>query len=823
MEYKAPAYNPTTIDDQADKGSDPSNYPFLNYIDIVLRYLAYGTVLLLPILVLPYPGGWASYVKGIFILFITILFLTLYIVKIFFAAEISIYKNPLDLIFTLVGGSIVVSTIFSDDLRTSLMGLDYRLSSGALVMVSMLILLYVIRSQFKDHTHLANFIFVYLVGGALSVVMSVLSFASVNYLPVVRNLFVEGLITFETVDVAVAVWVVNLLVSVLASIWFGYDKQSMKANISMALGFVSAFGVVIFSVAASLPILVVSGVAVVLAVVLVYSKMSLGLKTQVGFAGMVVALLLGGVMLFQVPSFKDNLLEAGAPITQARLDGAITWNIVTSNLSQSVKAGLLGLGPDTFGIYFNIFKPTFYDNLDLSNTTFLFGSSEVLTLLGNQGVVGALLWIGAGGWLLHRAYVDYRKMLDQNNVLNLMLVLLDLVLLYIFVLSMFTYFGLMLYFVFFLLITLNVLIRSVFMPTSAESYKIKMNVLIEKIGDSSSAPLSWGLSVVTVTVGALLMLWWVGHFRAAVNAVIVESKIVSFSEKYAGEDEPEIADVKEDLAEIIDDYSKSVEASSDNYVYRRRRALLIIDYMDILVNQINQQAEADGSSAEGGQVSDEVEALQDELTNTAEIAIEEASEATKSGPNIASNWDVRGLIYSSLVGYGVTSYAEPGLEVIDSAVRLNPSNYLLYYRGTQMYLALEDVESAENVIRSGLSLNPNHVPSLLLAGEISISLEKLDQAEQLFTAVQDLLEELEVEDEQLSSYIDERLAAIADPDSLEENLDPDVLPDEDAGATDIGVEGSADVGADNTGEESADDDAQGSADSADSETDQPVE
>ena len=93
-----------------------------------------------------------------------------------------------------------------------------------------------------------------------------------------------------------------------------------------------------------------------------------------------------------------------------------------------------------------------------------------------------------------------------------------------------------------------------------------------------------------------------------------------------------------------------------------------------------------------------------------------------------------------LVGMGFKDYASDSLYSLQKAAELNPLNYELYYSQAQVYLVNGDKDSALSALTKVLSINAQHIPSLMLAADINNQKGNTDVYESYLKAAKKILE-----------------------------------------------------------------------------------
>ncbi len=771
------------------KSGERSKGDLLSKIQFIIFLVS---LIVMPSVILPLPWGWAEFAKGLVMLFFGITLVTIELMKIFLSGKTSFIKGFLDLAIIIITGSFVLSTVFSKDISSSLWGMDGRLGTGFVVFAVMVLFFYVVRAVVNSNNRLNKTLLFSSLGISISALLSLLSFFGVNLFgmfPTLNDLFVPGFPLVASAVVGIVLWGFGLLVAIVYILRNKEDSAVVNA-IMFIFSLFNITAITMFSLNQGFPLVVVTLVAILAIFAFVMMHKAEHNNAQKAYIVLLFMLLLVPTVLFRVESIRSSVVESTNAVAQISLPNQTTWQIVTSTLAESISTGLVGLGVDTFSIFYNVYKPAFLGDFDLSVTNFSFGSSEILTLMGNRGVIGALIWLIAGVFIAYQLIKDLsnKEVDDRSKVL---LLGMDVALLYLFASSFFVYYGFIIYFMLLLAVTLRILLGALVDPSKAESLVMKLDLLVEQMGKSKSNAVPVTLAVVAGLIGVFFFSQIVNQATAAGKVLKAEDRVVELRDKLtkAAEDEKDLTfeAKEEELTEIINMYSDALMLQPKNSLYHRKKAMLLIDYMRLLANEIQTKSDALKKDDPNADVTkDETIAnLQNQLNQVIEITLEESENATENGVNIFDNWDVRGYVYTELVGLQLTSYVDSGIGAVNNAVRLNPSSYLSYFRGSQLFVVKNDLESAGNAVSRALEINPNHIPSLFLAAELSIANKNLETATALLTRAKDILETVEATENETYDMIVKRLEEIESGEVSEEF---DEVPTEDEDVVDYDLE-----------------------------------
>ncbi len=737
------------------------------------------SLVVLPSFIIPLPWGWSEFGKGVMMLIFAVVLFTLEIMRIFLRGKLSFVKSFLDIAILVVTGSYVLSTIFSRDISTSLWGFDYRLGSGFVVFLTIVIFFYLIRSVVNSDDRLSKTLIVGSLGVSLSSLLSVLTFFGVNLFkifPTIDRLFIKGFPLLTSNHVGIVFWGFGLLLAILYILKKKEDSVIVNGLLFMFSLF-NVVAIVLFSLHGGffLSLLIIISLLVIFFYVLSNKAEFEG--SQSIYVLLLLLLITVPTIIFRFDSVRESVIKSTGAVNQINIPGQITWSIATNTLSNSIATGLVGFGTDTFSIYFNLKKPAFVDNMDLTSTSFTYGSSEILTLMGNRGIIGALIWLVMGVIVVIQLIKDFGNK-EKDSYDKTLLVTADVIILFIFASSFLIFYSFILIFALIFAFTLRIVLEAILDPRNAENIVVRIDLLEEKMGQRKDNTVAIIASVVTIFIGGLALASIASMVSASSKVLKAENKIVIFSEELntALEEEKDLEfDTKDkSFSEIINLYSEAISQQQNNSLYRRRKTVLLIDYMNLYVQQINKVSEElkEKDKKVDLEKDEKIIALQNSLNQIIEIALEEAEVATKNGKNVFDNWDVRGYLYSQLLNLNLTNYADSGIAALNNAVSLNPVSYISYYRGAQMLIAKEDLEGASTAISTSLQINPNYIPSLVLGAELSVANKDNQTAINLLTRAKEILEELELTDNETYKSIEERIKEIKDGgEAVDENLE----------------------------------------------------
>jgi tetratricopeptide (TPR) repeat protein len=127
-----------------------------------------------------------------------------------------------------------------------------------------------------------------------------------------------------------------------------------------------------------------------------------------------------------------------------------------------------------------------------------------------------------------------------------------------------------------------------------------------------------------------------------------------------------------------------------------------------------------------------------------------------------------------LIGLGFSDYTTDAIYALDKAIELKPLNYELYYSKAQIYLINGEKDNSLASLTEEFGINPQHVPSLLLAGEINREKGSIDIYESYLKAAKKVLEAQGQENSETYRSINNQLNEIpSDGESVEKTQTSD--------------------------------------------------
>lgn len=712
----------------------------------IQRFVFYTSLIIIPVSVLPLPWDLTEYSMGLLLSIFASTFLLLEMIKIVLSGGIKIYKTSWDVVLFLIILSLIFSTLFSQSLSVSLWGFDYRLGSGAVITILSILYMYSARSLLKKEEDIFLLVKYLSYGISISAVISILSFFGYNilsFIPSFRELFTTGLPFYSSARVSILIWSITMIMNLGIVVYFAMQKKERIIIPYWVVIIITGIATLLFSINQGGNIVIFSIIAMILIFTLPFIKKRPLNKYFVWIMLSVIVLFTGLFALTRSQGIQELLFKDDVNvITQVSLDNDISWKVASSSVSQTVTQGLFGMGVDTFSVAYNLFRPFSEETIILNNTNFTYAGNNILNILSSLGVVGLLVFMYATVVAV-KNIVNHIKILPFEKPKDFLLFFFDVAILLILFSSFLTYYTFIIFFLLFTLFTVQGYFEG------KELNEIRM--------DFASGGLrkdSFGIVVSVIAVLVFIVL-----FSALTKQIVSTTKILKAETLVAESQQTELSTEERNdlLVEVMDLYGNAASLNKSNPLIHRRTAILVSQYIQSLAEQYNS--------------TDEVE-LRDTIFNSiasyTEVMIDETDKATDLSPQVYANWVARSEIYTNLVGLGLTTYTHSALSSLQDAVALNPLNYELYYSASQLYIVQNDVDAALIALNQVFSINGRHIPSLILAGELSASDGDLKQTQRYYTQAKETMEEFDTVEGEIYEYIVGELVKLSGEQIVEE-------------------------------------------------------
>lgn len=685
--------------------SDNSKQSVMNWLTVVQKVIMYVLLFLLPLVVFPLPWNTYLYGKAVLLIVITILLLTIELVKIVQKGKLSVLKSQKDLFGLLVLATFVLSTAFSMDWRVSLLGINENWATGLIGIFSVVLFSYVMRTIVKDKKTWIKLFIAFLTGISMSAVLSVLAFFGKDVLkniPVLGSKYTSGITTYGSLEVMLTFWGIGLLISMLLTVYKGEKGKKKYLSVGIPSFIINMVAILVLTIGQLqyIGILAVVMMIITLGVLLLTKSIQ---NTTIYLNFFLVVLFTVAFILFRLKGVQEWVLQyTTSDLVYRSISFTECWRISISTLAESVRSGLLGFGNDMFVVAYNRFKMSVIGQVDIKN----YGTNEVLTIISNRGFLGIVAWL-TGIFFVIKSFIQLKSLKDITFENRSLTVLMAMLFLFVYVASFFTHYAFMLYFMLYMAISMSVLFDSYTKPSESEFLVLKFDLVEEKLSSINHLATSTVISVLVVVLG-VTGLFFVGRNLLSYSYIVTaENKALDARVKLSN-DNLTLEERRKVLGEIIQYYDKGMALLPNNYTLHRRQALMLVEYIGIRMSEYNKVPEGELNEKD----------VRKELGNLGDKAVAEVEKSTEIAPLLFDNWRTQVYVLMRLSNLGFNELSEKAMSSIVNELALNPKNSSSYYSAAQLYGKDQKYSEAIAAVQSAISLNPGYIEAYILGAQI---------------------------------------------------------------------------------------------------------
>jgi hypothetical protein len=681
------------------------------------------------LLILPVP--WANFElgRGVAIYFASGTLISLEIVKFLLTGKVSIYKSRIDNSLIWLALLLLLSIIISQDVFISLLGFSYSIGSGGLYLLTSIAYFYSFRSFFKEESELELFIKYFIIICGVGALISCFSFFHVNIgsmTDILEKLFSYGSAFFDNAMQMEIIWIVLFVLSLGFVLNINNRKRLSSYLPVLVASVIFLIAITLFSFVIGNKYLILLFLAILFLGMIMYGVKGLNEKfnKRLMISYLVVVLILN--LIYFIPSIrsffeaKNNFKNDGIV-----LDMDSSWQVATKSLTRDVRSGIFGTGYDTYSNNVNRFLPVLSFSADDTDT--FSSQSEILKIIVQSGLVGLLLYIFVIVTIIKTIYKDFLKIKSKIAGIQYIQAASAAGILLIVVSSVFQNISSFVYLILFALICIYVLSKAVASSREAESFVIEVDFLTESISKKKSQ----FVPIIAISLAALFLLavcYFVGStLSSSVSVLKAEYQLKTAQDKLAANNLTN-DQIKTELNKVIDLYVQSINSTRWNYVLYRRVSVLYIEYVKILETDYKQSA---------SQV--DKDSILKEITRYAGNAVDTATKSTDISHTVPKNWLNRVSIYNDLVSVGFNSYLPQAIDSVNGAKDVSPYNNVIYYYEAQFDLLEAKPKDAADALKQSLYLNPTHIPSLVLSGDLEYGNKNWAASKDYYDKATDLL------------------------------------------------------------------------------------
>ncbi len=711
-------------------------------IPLVQKYIFWTLMLLLPLAIMPFPWDWTERSMSLLILSFSTVILGLEVIKLVWDGKASILKSTLDIGFFSILLSMLFSTIFSRDINTSIWGTDGRLGGSLIIFICIILVTISARTFIKDDKDIRYSIFAFLTGFFINNIFSILSFLGVNIwglIPVYKDLHQYGLPLLRSSKVHI---LLNLL-SVISCIGFAGEyfiekKKETKYILSLIFGSVSIFNIWIFSINQGFNLIFVTLLILILFSLFVLKKLKLQVNVSKNiFLFCIVSILIIFVptVLLQIPAITKIIIpESMNLVAQVSLGSDVSWIVSASVFVESFLKGIFGMGVDTYSIAYYLYKPLNVNLLAFNDVTFYYAGSEIFTQFTNGGLIWLLVWIFMGFLIVKSFLVDLKNIktyADNSNTWRLLI--LNLAIFVIYLSSLFVTYSVLVLLLFLALATMRTITKEILKKGAGDKFVIKLwavNLNTVNEGNRSAYNLNIFVTVIVSCISLGVLGFWITKGISSAYALKAESYFVEQNRRYQGDVYPTMDEREAFVASMSYYYSRAVDFDKNNSLYNRRQGLMYLERVGIAAEKYSK---SDGEEDTNSELIKDVGVWKNYVIDSTRKSID-------LSPSVYANWEARSRIYMGLVGMGFYDYTSDAIFSLEKALELNPLNFELHYSVAQIYIVKGEKDNALSSLTKVLGINPQHIPSILLAGDLNKEKGNMDIYESYLKAAKKILE-----------------------------------------------------------------------------------
>lgn len=689
-------------------------------IPLVQKYLFYLLLFILPLAIMPFAWDWTERSMSLVILSFSAVILGLEVLRIFLEGKVSILKSSLDIGIFFLLLSALLSTIFSKDINTSIWGIDNRLGGGLLVLLCLVFLSFSVRLFIQNERDIKWAISAFILGMILNNVLSILSFLGVNFwgfVPIYKELNQVGLPLLRSSKLHLVINAVTILFSFGLLGGYSILKQGKTlftiSIISLVLAVVNIW---LYSINLGIGIVLTTLLVLGALLFLVYKKLKLQVQdSKKVFLYLVI--LMGSILvpfiLLQIPAVRGVLIPKSINIvSQVSLGLDLSWSVASSVLVDSFNSGVFGFGPDTYAIAFNLFKPVNTSLVAFNNVNFFYSGNEVLTQIATGGLFWLGCWILFGFLVVKSLLSDLGRIKQYGNTdVTWYLVMTDLAILFLYVSSFFASYFVLSLIILLCLISFRGILRDILNKGTADKFVLKLwtaNLDTESGNTRNFRNLNTVMAVLVSVVSLAILSFWITKGVASMYALKAESYFIQENRKYQGNSYPTMEEREDFTERMAKYYSKALELDKGNAYFARKKGMMYLERIGIAAEKYS-KLEEDGNK----------EGIIKDVGMWKNYAIDSVRKGIDIAPMVYANWESSTRVYMGLVGMGFYDYIADSVYSLDKAIELNPANFELHYSKAQIYIIKGEKDDALASLTRALSINPQHIPSIILAGDLN--------------------------------------------------------------------------------------------------------
>ncbi len=637
-----------------------------NILQKIAKSSVYLLVFLLPIFWLPFTFEVFEFNKEYLLFFVAVIgFFAWFAKMIFYDKEVRFKKSPVNILVLIFLFIAILSAIFSVDKNSSIFGFYGRFSNGLIPLLSLVMFYFLVINNIstdkaakeKQFVNLSGIVNAFL---ASTVFVILTAFFSIFGLWSGISNFTAQTLHFSLPSFML-LWTFNpvsgsleglaVFLSVIAVLLTGLlmtAKENQKGKVFLA--------VCSFLLLASLTLMMIIGFKaawiILLATLVLFSGIAIWKKIfteNVNKLDIPIILIIISIV-FLFTNFVNDKYFSYLPQEQVLSQG-VSWQTTFKGSVENVKSGFLGSGIGTYHYDFSKFKPAQFNQSPLWQIRYDRPASHIAEVLGTMGFLGLISYLALLGMFTLIAYFILSKP-DVKKHLPLLMAFAALVI------SQFVYYqNITLAFAFWLFLALAV---SGFQGQRSEEISFRFK-------ETPEIGLVFNIFLIVVGLALFVCFWFAKDFY--------------------------YADVLFTRFRSLQQVERAVTLNPSTVQYRI-----------ILAKVYLQEALSEVAKPEGEQDANKI-------LNVAAQSINQAKTAAELSPNSVATQETLGAVYRDIRPLA-TGALEWGIKTFEAAIKLEPTNPVLYTELGKLYVVKNDGQKAVELFEKAIELKPDYTEAL---------------------------------------------------------------------------------------------------------------
>jgi tetratricopeptide (TPR) repeat protein len=663
---------------------------------------------LVPIFIVPITSEFYEFNKSMLLIVLSIILFIFGVWRFALTGKLKLLRSKLDLWIGLIVGSALISLILSKSFLTSLLGYSARLSEGFFVLVCLVFLGLLIRDVINDKEKVKGLILSLILGGSVLSLITILQFLGIyifGFMPVFEFSKVRN---FSLIGSTQVLPFYLLALFPIALTYFLSKSRDFSSAILAFIPLILIVGGFVISAGSfwSWPGIIL-WVLFILSLVFVLSKT----KSVAKSASVWIIVLFAVLTLFfavrNINSISGSFTKDVYTL-QPTLSYSAAWNISASAMSESPLRGLVGNGSDSFTYSFNKYRPKSYNETSNWDKRFSRSSNQILEIMNNYGIAGLIVWVGF--FVISIMYIFQLFAENHSFPLDLHIAGIGTSIIIIILSSLFVYYNISVWFLFWGAIGLLPALRSISIPRLSERISLSLLILREKISVEKQKVIPYIIIAPVILLSSIIIFQMQKLYRSDVFYHQSQLKIQEFENSENKVNSVNQLDESSDLdsEESNDgnnnetDFKKRLETLTASYNYANRASNMFeyrsdyFRYKSFVSIQVLKQLSSIDSN--------EIDEYDTERKEMVRIALKSSARSTEINTVDVRNWESRFFVYRSLLQLTNGDYGQAVYNSIQRAIQLDPVKPQLYHQAGIILSAAGEDQEALNSFKTAVEL-----------------------------------------------------------------------------------------------------------------------